>query len=264
MTLPPDDDAQPDAAWYERMRLRSQARAAGVSLPVMTAAAAASAAVQAPPPVPDAMPVWQKVGRSLGALAGRITEKLERQRGRVFNPKILVANIKPPKEKVPPPPNWARDAIEQFSRERVVGEDVSLPYFKAVVLEIEKFASDGEGAVHRSHRTIGKHAGLGRMGMEGNWGRETVRKVLDWLRAKCWFGPLNSIYRAPETGEKLRDSNVYILFPKEDASEIMALEPEARAAKRESLTLSRGAALWGLQVGVGGLNAITRTHPRPA
>ena len=125
-----------------------------------------------------------------------------------------------------------------------------------VVNQIEKLALDGHGFFQRALRSLGRLAKLGRRGMEGNWGRETVRKVMDWLREHGWLGPLNALYRDPETRELKRDANVYQLFTKEDAAEISAIEdPSARALKREALTLSRGATLWGLAVRPWGLNA---------
>lgn len=256
-------DAPPDAAWYERMRLRGEARARDASLSAMRAAGPPV------PPVPDQPAAWQKVGRALGDVAGRVVEKVLWQRGRVFNPKILQVDVKPPKRLVPPPSNWANDAAENFRRERVVNADVSLPYFRAVVLAIEKIASDGWGFVQRAFKSIGRLAGLGRG--EDNWGRETVRKCIRWLEEHGWIGTLNALYRDEDRALK-RDANVYQLFGKHDAAEIAALAPEARAVKRESLTLSRGAALFGLALRPWGLNATpapsnrhqVRTLPAPA
>ena len=99
-------DEPPDAAWYEQQRLKALARAAGVSMPVMAAAAAeAAAATQAPVSNPDATG-WQKVGRSLGEIGARIAEKVKWRRGRVYNPKILVTNVK-----VPDPQNSAASQL---------------------------------------------------------------------------------------------------------------------------------------------------------
>jgi hypothetical protein len=222
----------------------------------MTAAtAAATAAIQATDAAPDATG-WQKVGRSLAEVGARVAEKLKWRKGRIYNPKILVQNIKVPERKICPPPNWARDVAEEFDRKRVVGVDVSLPYFMMVINQIEKIALDGHGYVHRALRSLGRLAKLGRRGVEGSWGRETVRKVMDWLREHGRIGPMNALYRDPETRELKRDANVYQLFSNEDAAEISAIEdPSARALKRESLTLSRGAVLWGLEVRPWGLNA---------
>ncbi len=269
MTLPPDD-AQPDAAFYERMRLRGQSRSSGVSHAAIDAASHVETAPAAPG---ETVHAWQRVGRALGDVAGHVLGKVQWQRGRVYNPKILAADIKPPKRKVPPPTNWARDVTEAFAGARIINVDVSVPYFSAVVHQIEKIASDGAGCVKRAYKSIGRLAGMGRKGMEGNWGRETVRKVIDWCREHGWLGPLNSLYRDPENRALKRDANVYLLFAKEDAAEISAIEdPSARALKRESLTLSRGAVLWGLAVRPWGLNATPspsnrhqiRTHPAPA
>ena len=212
-------------------------------------AAAREAAIK-PPSVADGIPVWQKVGRSLGALTERITEKVQRQRGRIFNPKILVANIKPPKDKVPPPPNWARDVVEQFSRERVVGKDVSLPYFTMVILPGRKVRADGLGRDPPRLQVDRKTRRIGQKGSGGQLSRETVRKVMDWLRENNRLGPLNSLYRDPETREKKRDSNVYILFTKEETAEIGGWNPRpARLNARLSLSWAApryGTSWWAL------------------
>jgi hypothetical protein len=221
----------------------------------------------------ESVHAWQKVGRALGNVAGSVLGKIQWQRGRIYNPKILTVNIKPPKRRISAPANWVRDVIDAFERARIVSHDVSVPYFEKIAREVWKLADDGRGYFQRAYKSIGRLAKLGRRGMEGHWGRETVRKAMDWMRENGWLGPLNSLYRDPETRELRRDSNVYQLFTKEDAAEISAIEdPSARALKRESLTLSRGAILWGLAVRPWGLNATpspsnrhqTRTNPAPA
>ena len=177
----------------------------------------------------DDRPSWQNVGRALGGVAGRLVEKVRWQRGRVFNPKILCVDVKVPKKPVPPPVNWARNIVETFARVRVINEDVSVLYFKAVVEVIEKIASDGAGFVQRAFKSIGRLAGLGRG--EGDWGRETVRKCIRWLEANGRIGTFNALYRDDE-GQLKRDANVYLLFSKDDAEEAMALEPTARNTSR--------------------------------
>jgi hypothetical protein len=235
---------------------------AAPTLPVAPAAAGTPVA----PATPDDAQPWQKVGRAIGAVASFLADKVGWQRGRVFNPKILSVNVKPAKAKVAPPANWARDAISNFAKLRVINEDISLPYFQSIVQAIETVASDGLGYVQRAYASIGRLARLGRT--EGNWGRETVRKAIRWLEAHGWIGTLNTLYRDEDRTLK-RDSNVYLLFGREDAEEAQALdEPAARTLWRESRTLSRGAAVWGLQVRPYGLNATSRvsdrTNPDPA
>lgn len=268
---PPDDDAPPDAAWYERMRLRAEARRRGdVSMTAMAVAA------PAPAVHPDkvlssdgTVHAWQKVGRAIGDAATRVIEKVRWQRGRVYNPKILQADVKAAKHAIRPPPHWARNAVENFSAARVPDQDVSVPYFKAVVDVIETIASDGHGFVQRAIKSIGRLAGLGRM--EGQWGRETVRKCIRWLEDHGWIGTLNALYRNDDRSLR-RDANVYILFGKDDAAEAAGLEPETRATWRESRTLSRGAVIFSLAVRPWGLNATPapsnrhqiRTRPAPA
>jgi hypothetical protein len=243
------------------------------SLAAMNAAATAKAAEIDARNTDGPAAAWQKVGNALGNVAGRVLEKVQWQRGRIYNPKILTVDIKAPKRKISAPPTWVRDVIDAFERSRIVSQDVSAPYFEKIAREVWKLADDGRGYFQRAYKSIGRRAKLGRKGVEGHWGRETVRKAMDWMRENGWIGPMNGLYRDPETRELRRDSNVYQLFTKEDAAEISAIEdPSARALKRESLTLSRGAILWGLAVRPWGLNATPspsnrhqiRTNPAPA
>lgn len=231
-------------------------------------------AMQSPaltPAEPAPLAAWQKVGKTLSEAAGRVLERTSWARGRVYNPKLLCADLKPSKRSIKAPPGYARDVVEAFARARVVGRDASVPYFMAVVEVIVKIADDGQGYVQRAFKSIGRLARLGRK--EDNWGRETVRKCIRWMEDHGWIGTLNALYRDKETRELRRDANVYQLFGKDDAATIGAIEDaSARALKRESLTLSRGAVLWGLMVRPWGLNATpspsnrhhTGTNPAPA
>jgi hypothetical protein len=224
---------------------------------------ATAPAREAEEPIP-ASPAWHKVGRALGDVAGRIVEKVRWARGHVFNPKILQVDVKTPNRTIKPPANWAQDVINHFRYARVVNEDISTPYFTSFVLGIEKVASDGRGFVQRGFKALG---GL------GDQGKENARKAIRWLEDHGWIGTLNTLYRDEETRELRRGENVYLLFGKEDAAEITAIgDASARALKRESLTLSRGAVLWQLMVRPWGLNATpspsnrhqTRTRAAPA
>ena len=90
--------------------------------------------------------------------------------------------------------------------------------------------------------------------------RESVRKGKNWMADNGWLGTFDTLDRREirRRDEKLglkRVANTYLLFAKEVAAEMSAIaDPEARALKRENLTLARGAALWGLVVRPWGLN----------
>ena len=214
---------------------------------------------------------WQKVGRSIGHLVGGVAAVVDRQPGaRVNHPKVLRVNIKDPPAKVPPPANWVEDVVADFESKRQIG-DVSAPYLEKIARAYEKLARAGRGCVNQAFASIGKEAKLGRPAgreKESN-GRETVRKASRWIEATGWMGTLNTLYRREEDNKLVRDSNVYFLFGAEEAAEAAKLEPAARTLWRDGMAKARGALLWGLSVGVHGLNATTRPdrrkgHPAPA
>ena len=190
---------------------------------------------------------WHKVGRALGDITGRIIEKVRWASGRVFNPKMLAVNVKAPRKYHKPPDNWAKKVAADFLACRVKG-DVSVPFFenfinKALLEEARK----GFGYVQH---------GLKFLADLGHQGRETARKIIRWLEDRGWIGTLNTLYRDEKDRSLRRGNNVYLLFDKETADEIAAVEePEERAKKRESITLARGALLWNLVVRPWGLNA---------
>ena len=116
------------------------------------------------------------------------------------------------------------------------------------------------------------HHGMKFLGSLGKQGKENARKIIRWLEDRGWIGTLNTLYRDEDRTLK-RGNNVYLLFGKETAAEISAVaDPSDRAAKRESITLSRGALLWNLMVRPWGLNATPaasnrheiRRNPAPA
>ena len=246
--------------WVDRVQARAREAASGQREEV----APPPAGTDPSPPATDDSPSWQKVGRSLGNVLGGVIEKIRWAAGRVFNPKILAVDLKAPGRHIKPPENWSRDVVADFMTRRVAGLDVSVAYFQNFInMALLEEAKKGLGYVYHSFKFLGDL---------GQQGKENARKIIRWLEDRGWIGTLNTLYRDEDRTLK-RGNNVYLLFGKETAEEISAVEdPSKRAEKRESTTLSRGALLWGLMVRPWGLNATPtasnrhdiRRNPAPA
>lgn len=207
---------------------------------------------------------WSEAPKGmLGNVLGRVIEKLQWVRGKVFNPKVFLADVKTPDRLVRPPRHWDHRIKKWYRAHRSDG-DPFFATFESWVNFIYQVAGDGRGYVQRSWEAMAAAMGMC---------RETARKCVRIAEDGGWLGTFNTLYRDPETNDLKRDSNVYILFTEQDAAAIRAVEDQsARAVKRECLTLSRGAMLWGLLVRPWGLNATpspsnrhrTRSRPSPA
>jgi hypothetical protein len=232
----------------ERLNAERLTRLSGVTPAAPEPPVAASTDEEPAAPVSGHGPAWHKVGRSLGNVLGGVIEKVRWASGRVFNPKMLVVDLKASGRHIEPPKNWARDVVADFITRRAARIDVSVPYFENFVnMALVEEARKGLGYVYHSFKFL---ADLGKQG------KENARKIIRWLEDHGWIGTLNTLYRDENDRSLKRGNNVYILFPKETAEEISAVEePSARALKRESITLSRGAVLWNLMVRPWGLNA---------
>ena len=259
------------------------------SLAALNAEATRRAAAQDEAHGPEGLGWFNAPKNVFGAALGRVVDKLRWQRGRVWNPKILQADVKTPDRIVRPPKNWERDIVAAFRATRQTN-DVKVSTFRALAAQALKLANDGRGFWQRSFAALGTLA---------DYGKESARKFIRWCEAYGWIGTFNALYR-DDDGSLKRDANIYLLFGKDDGAEIAALENEAvaleheaagleheaaaakreaaatkreaAALKRESLTLSRGAALFGLLARPWGLNATAfpsnrhtiRRHPAPA
>jgi hypothetical protein len=88
---------------------------------------------------------------------------------------------------------------------------VSIPFFEKIAYAVAQL---GNALSHFQvcYRSIGRKAKLGRRGEHGKNGRETVRKVVDWLRTHGLLISLETGKR-DEDGQSEQGANVYALRP---------------------------------------------------